>query len=194
MIPKLRLNNLSLVIVDNRNPDDIYKTLAKCTQRLNFDDIIRIDNAPIKSKEDYSRYVIKDLPNHPKISNCSSTHFLIVQTDGYVINPYCWQDDFMKYDYIGAPWWYLTNNVGNGGFSIRSKRLMMELLNPYYSETHPEDDRIGRKYRHKLEQKGFTFAPEWLANQFSFEPNPKYPTFRNNTFGFHGIKELTISV
>ena len=42
--------------------------------------------------------------------------------------------DFLKYDYIGAPW-KLTNstgsyepNVGNGGFSLRNRLLMIKIL------------------------------------------------------------------
>jgi hypothetical protein len=41
--------------------------------------------------------------------------------------------DFLRYDYIGAPW-KLTDNIikspsiGNGGFSLRSKKAMLEIL------------------------------------------------------------------
>jgi len=41
-------------------------------------------------------------------------------------------DDFIKYDYIGAPWPKNQNdnrlNVGNGGFSLRSRKHMIEVI------------------------------------------------------------------
>ena len=33
-------------------------------------------------------------------------------------------DKFLKYDYIGAPW--VNRNVGNGGFSFRNKNIMIK--------------------------------------------------------------------
>ncbi|KAF4746198.1 hypothetical protein FOZ62_025133, partial [Perkinsus olseni] len=39
-------------------------------------------------------------------------------------------DDFLEYDYIGAPWKHrpLGLSVGNGGFSLRSRSLLMECI------------------------------------------------------------------
>ena len=37
-----------------------------------------------------------------------------------------WRDEFLEYDYIGAPWNVPAgsrNNIGNGGFSLRRKFL-----------------------------------------------------------------------
>jgi len=53
--------------------------------------------------------------------------FLIFQTDALI----CLQNkhlinDFIKYDYVGAPW--MNGNVGNGGLSLRRKSKMMEIL------------------------------------------------------------------
>ena len=41
-------------------------------------------------------------------------------------------NDFINYDYIGAPWntkFNLNSNVGNGGFSIRTKKIMLQITN-----------------------------------------------------------------
>lgn len=53
--------------------------------------------------------------------------FLVFQTDSMI----CPQhkgliDQFLKYDYAGAPW--NDGNVGNGGFSLRRKSKMLEVL------------------------------------------------------------------
>jgi hypothetical protein len=29
---------------------------------------------------------------------------ILVHEDGFIVNPECWSDEFLKYDYIGAPW------------------------------------------------------------------------------------------
>lgn len=140
---------------------------------------------PIKTKEQYSEFIINELSDH-----LSTSHALVIQYDGFVLNWRAWDNDWLQYDYIGATWWYKDGmNVGNGGFSLRSKRLM-ELLknNPEIKTLHPEDHAIGRLYRPYLESKGIKFAPEEVANKFSIEaynvpaPDNKY----GGQFGFHG--------
>jgi hypothetical protein len=63
-------------------------------------------------------------------------YIMFVQYDGFPVNLHHWTDDFLNYDYIGAPWYfhdrYITSvsknkfppKVGNGGFSLRSMKLM----------------------------------------------------------------------
>ena len=55
--------------------------------------------APIKDYNDYNHYVIYHLHNHVDTSHC-----LLVQPDGFVLFPDKWDDSWMQYDYIGAPW------------------------------------------------------------------------------------------
>jgi hypothetical protein len=61
--------------------------------------------------------------------------FLIFQLDTIILNKNK-INDFLKYDYVGAPWAYNVGNnglgllqVGNGGLSLRKKSKMLELLN-----------------------------------------------------------------
>ena len=50
---------------------------------------------------------------------------LVTQWDGWVINSQKWNSEFLNYDYIGAIWPdYSSNQIGNGGFSLRSKKLL----------------------------------------------------------------------
>ena len=65
--------------------------------------------------------------------------FLVVQTDSLI----CKQGkdllkDFMKYDYVGAPW-KGRNALGNGGFSLRRKSKMLEILEKCPTLNHNED-------------------------------------------------------
>lgn len=72
-----------------------------------------ITDVPIKSKEEYSRYCIKEL--HKQVQ---TDFMLVIQWDGYVLNANAWNPEWLKYDWIGAPWeWYTDGmQVGNGGF------------------------------------------------------------------------------
>ena len=52
---------------------------------------------------------------------------LIIQHDGFILNHKAWDNEFLNYDYIGAPVYWMGNKlieVGNGGFSLRSKKLL----------------------------------------------------------------------
>lgn len=116
------------------------------------------------------------------------THILTVQYDGWVLDGARWNPEWLQYDYVGAPWpWYRDRKVGNGGFSLRSTRLMNFLCEHQKEfplrDGHPEDDLLCRVYRPALEISGFQWAPESVARRFSFER--EIPT--EPTFGFHGL-------
>ncbi|MFZ4461712.1 MAG: DUF5672 family protein [Patescibacteria group bacterium] len=104
----------------------------------------------INSIEEYSRFMVKDLSTY-----IDTEHVLIVRHDGFILNPVARTDDFLQYDYISAPCWYDDeNNLGNGGFSLRSKKLLDTLANnPEITDFHPENDRIYRKYADYLHAK-----------------------------------------
>lgn len=179
----LELPEVSIVCVDSDSKRGC-KALDYSCRDIKFGDWNLITSGGIKSKEDYSNFIMKKLFEYIK-----TDFVLIVQHDGYVLNYQAWDPDFLKYDYIGASWWYKDNmNVGNGGFSLRSKKLMEILAtDPHIKELHPEDHHICRTYRKYLEEKyNIKFAPEELANKFSIEsansPDKKY----KGQFGFHG--------
>ena len=136
--------------------------------------------APIRSLEDYSRFIVKELDRHVE-----SAHVLVMQWDGYVLDGARWSAEFQRFDYTGAPW--EGGAVGNGGFSLRSKRLLRALQDPAISDFTPEDLAICRTYRPMLEARhGIRFAPAEVAARFSFETlTPPGPTF-----GFHGVHHL----
>ena len=137
--------------------------------------------APLSSREAYSTYVLKSLGRHVVTS-----HVLLVQWDGFVVNPAAWSDEFLDCDYLGAKWfWYQdAMRVGNGGFSLRSKRLLDALADPRITLQGAEDETIGRAFRPLLEREhGIRFGSEALADRFAFEAS--YPI--GKPFGFHGL-------
>lgn len=125
------------------------------------------------------------------------TDFVLYQEwDSMVINPGAWSDNFMGYDFIGAPWPYphtdpigfpsihAGNAVGNGGFCLKSKRFcetVSGLANRRESRIRIHDAWQSRVIRPELEQAGIKFAPYSIAERFSCE-NRLY----SGEFGAHG--------
>lgn len=204
----IRLPNITLLGLDCVDINRLKLAADICQKDFEFGAVkllssIRDDDArvvliePIDSIEKYSHFFIK------KLDEFVTTDFvLIIQYDGFILNPKAWTDTFLDYDYIGAPWWYEDeNNVGNGGFSLRSKKLLKLLAcDEYISEYHPEDHVIARVYGNYLRSQGIIFAPEDTARTFSIEgclkePVPvKYGSIWTHEFGFHGLDETDISL
>ncbi len=142
-------------------------------------DVVPIE--PIRSRDAYSRLVLKRLLPH-----VTTPHLLLVQWDGYVLNPEAWDPAFADCDYLGARWlWHIDgHDVGNGGFSLRSRRLLEALQDPRIELDEAEDVTIGRTFRNLLEREyGIRFGSAALADRFAFEA--AYPIGR--PFGFHGL-------
>lgn len=140
--------------------------------------------APLASSRAYSRFVLGELAQHIATSHC-----LIVQWDSYILRPEAWDPDFLSFDYIGAPWPQFDDghSVGNGGFSLRSKRLMKACLASGAIDDHPEDVAICRTHRDRLvRQHGLRFADEATASRFAYERTPT----SGREFGFHGAFNL----
>lgn len=190
---KPNLSRVTLICVDCSRHAEAVAAIRRSMQECDFaavkfltdrefeiEDIEVINILPIRSKEQYSEFIIKELWKYIDTEFC-----LVIQHDGYVLNGKSWQDEFLQYDYIGAPWNYTDGkNVGNGGFSLRSRLLQIFIGNDeFVSATDPEDQAIGRLYRdYLIKTYGIRFAPEDLADQFAYElRTPIY-----DTFGFHG--------
>jgi Protein of unknown function (DUF5672)/SEC-C motif len=190
----LNLSRVTLCCVDCVNHELALAAIGQCVQKCTFGrvlfvtdrlleaegiDVVRIP--PLTSRQDYSRYVIKELGAH-----IDTDFVLLMQWDGFVINPAAWSDAFLAYDYVGARWGWPTDGhtVGNGGFCLRSKRLLTALADPRIAEFPTEDLAICRTYRAYLESAhGIRFAPDDVADRFSFEAT--YP--KGLPFGFHGL-------
>tara|TARA_B100001057_G_C22730281_1_gene903463 strand:- start:283 stop:990 length:708 start_codon:yes stop_codon:yes gene_type:complete len=166
--------------------------------------LIKIE--PINSLKSYSEFIIYSLHEYIKTS-----HLLIVQWDGYVINSKKWNPKFLDFDYIGAPFIpreleinYSKNkdgkffSVGNGGFSLRSKKLLempskFSLRDEKAITNFHEDGFFCVLHREFFESKGLRWAPYSLAKEFSIETPLSISDFKMNTFGFHGNKMYIIN-
>lgn len=133
----------------------------------------------------YSRYLLTQLPDLIETS-----HALIVQPDGYVLNAHLWDDEFLNWDYVGAPW--PSGEVGNGGFSLRTREFLLRS-----KDRAGDDNEDALVCRPPIE--GMRYAPSDVALRFSYElPVEGYPGWGlGMSFGFHGTypdrKSLVLS-
>lgn len=167
--------NIALVQIDGRVGAD-FEATETCIKVMPTGFFTgRIGSTIPKSKEEYSKFIINELPGL-----VTTDHVLIIQSDGFITNPECWMDDFLNYDFIGAPWPF-PPYVGNGGFSLRSRKLL-EACRGIYEEGVYEDVSICCRHRQELIAQGIKFAPLEVAAKFSRELVPVSGT----TFGFYG--------
>lgn len=187
----LHLPNVTLFGADTSKYPLLQKAAEISQRDIRFGDvkILTTPDVNFQSKEDYNRFMIKDLARH-----INTDFVLTIQWDGYILNYKGWTDEFYEYDFIGATWLYKDGmNTGNGGFSMRSKKLLNILAtDDHITQTMPEDHQICRTYRRYLETAhGIKFAPEELANKFSIEAYGCSILAGANTysgqFGFHGF-------
>jgi len=192
---------IGLVLVDTYPENQFVKwVVSHCLENFRFDQVYLLSNenflslsnwyriSPIHSTRDYSDIIINVLPHI-----IQSDYILIIQWDGYIIDASKWTNEFLDYDYIGAVWegHHESYNVGNGGFSLRSRKLIEVIRNnqraflPADRGAPPEDENICKLNRDLLESQGVRFAPASLARLFSYEGHVFTPSF-----GFHGPKNI----
>lgn len=196
---RIRLDEVTLCAVSSSNLKATVRALQVSLAQLDFakavlltdrdpasldlgtDSEIQVTRIePLQSSKAYSDFLLSSLPDY-----ISTSHCLIVQWDGHVLDAGRWKDEFLEYDYVGASWPQFDDghDVGNGGFSLRSRRLMEACRHPEFWAHHPEDVAIGRTNRALLESLDLRFAPAELADQFSAERagDP------SAAFGYHGV-------
>jgi hypothetical protein len=159
--------------IDQRAAQHVDQTVARL-QGVEY-----VQAPPIKTTKDYSDLLLTGLRQY-----VAGTHVLIIQWDSFILHPELWTNDFLQYDYIGAAWPHHPDTpVGNGGFSLRSVKLLEALESPAITKRHPEDFCICVDNKATLEnQFGIRFAPEKIAEQFAVERTSWHPAF-----GFHGF-------
>jgi len=191
--------DITIVCVSTIHHEQInfnFKTTAGNTP--NVKDIIFFSNKPVSncntfiklkdnfSYDDYNTFILKNLSFH-----VNTEYVLIIQPDSMAISKELWDDNFFMFDYIGAE--TEVENVYNGGFSLRSKKLLEALLDPEVKVleglrqgrllTYKEDVIITKYYRHFLEEfYNIKFCDTLTARKFSTDITHN----SNSCFGFHG--------
>ena len=212
MKKKLALPNVTLLAATSVEIDQTNFNLKISSEDIEFAEIkflsssvpsrkysdIKYISIPQMNLSDYSRLMIEDLHKYFKTSHC-----LIVQSDSFVVNSDLWKEEFLEFDYIGAPWSNKVqvnpnlvlnmekNPVGNGGFSLRSRKLVETTAKINFDSLKfpitSEDVLICHYLYKEMVASGIRFASPKLAAQFSMEnENHLYGQDANSVFGFHG--------
>jgi hypothetical protein len=209
-----RLSGVTLLAVTSIDIDRTHSALVRSADQMEFG-AVKMLSSSSPTKPDsrvqyvsippidfigYSRFMIEKLNDHVDTEHC-----LVVQADGFILDGARWRDEFLDHDYIGAPWpEYLAfngdgsgvlqmekNRVGNGGFSLRSKKLLRAIAGlqfdrlPYPLKS--EDILICHYLYDDMRALDISFAPVELAALFSIESTRQlYGQSFETVFGFHG--------
>lgn len=198
---KLQLPQVTLVAMTSVNVKATIKAMEYSMRGIDFGDVVLITHkkpfglpksiryshtSKLTNIDDFNYKMVYELGDHIK-----TDYALIVHADGFVVHPEMWRDEFLDYDYIGAPWplpkegdtttyrdiYGNICRVGNSA-GIRSKRLMdfpkkanvpWEGEYAYGKMWFYEDGFICCKIRHLLEAEGMQIAPIDVAKYYSHE-------------------------
>jgi hypothetical protein len=192
------IHDVTLVTIETHYHALAGRALEETVKRIPFSNVVTFSDVPllqgaknvpvnkIGSLRDYCEILLKGM--WPFIN---TSHVIFAQWDAMVFDQTRWTDEFLEYDYIGAvwPWQPPGQNVGNGGFSLRSTKLLEALRDPFIHMVPEgphgvqEDNYISIVHRNLLEQKyGIKFAPQDVAAKFSYELGPY-----SGSMAFHGF-------
>lgn len=218
---KLDLSNITLVTVNSDCPGEGVHALKYSSNHINFKDVVLLTHADkeyegitkiktpnIKSVKMYNDFML-GLGNY-----IDSEYLLVIQSDGFVVNPNMWDTQFLEYDYIGAPWpnnpqWIQDqseekqktlqqgiekNRIGNGGFSLRSRKFLN------YSKHYNDCEGLGEDFflcalnydnaiKHDIKfpslDIAYKFSYENRCEEFNDNYRNPYYFDTNKHFGFH---------
>jgi hypothetical protein len=212
---KKSLQNVTLVAVSGLEVEAHVTALEYSCKDINFAKVLLIapqNPYPEKASYEYihtngfsdvgewGRFICFELHKY-----ITTDHIILIHSDGFIVNPSAWDDRFLDYDYIGAPWplskikgHFVDSNgvptrVGNS-VSLRSLRLLKapSILNLKWGSEeqlgHFNDDGfLCAHNKNRLESEGIRFAPLELACIFSREePLPENKGLE--PFAFHKWK------
>lgn len=192
---------------------DIIRAARHCMKQVAFKKVkilsnlmvnipdIEIIKIPQLNKEQYCTFSLYELPKYIDTDFC-----LTFQGDGFIIDSQLWDNNFLNYDYIGAPWTdENVNPVGNGGFSLRSQKFLHSAKTLEYNSkiqfqssipagklVTPEDWFVCSYSYNQMNELGVKFADIYTAYKFSVEHPSRYKKYNRldihtyNSFGFHG--------
>ena len=218
---KRKLLNLDLISINCVDPYQSAVAINYCQKYFEFGKSVLVTHQDI-DVYDIELHIIDKLDWYQYndhvlnlIEHTDNDYVMLIQDDGHPINPELWDDEYLEYDYIGAPWpseesWislqhkdqqdyirknFPKNRVGNGGFCIRSRKFL-KFSTQYGSCNGLGEDSFlcTRKYEEAIEY-GIKFAPFELSSKFSYEnPCIEFGTSwsqqmvfdRKKHFGWHG--------
>jgi hypothetical protein len=177
-------NNVA-AIIENRPLDRVVPLLLHFSSVLGPDwpiflftsqDIVSL-SAPFKRLIDERRITVRFLPPTVDFNNRLLTqawiweqlspagHVLIFQSDSILCsNSPLKVDDFLQYDFVGAPIDPKYGEGYNGGLSLRNRSMVLDII--HHSDWRDEFDKAENKQQHSVE-----FEDQWLYSKMKVVGN-----------------------
>ena len=173
--------------------DQQQKALDYSSSKVDFGAVKNII-VPTDTIDEWNRAVVFDLGDY-----IETDFALLIHPDGCIAEPEMWDDEWLKLDYIGAPWPLPTDDysyrginntihrVGNS-VALRSKKLLglpkkLDMEWKSFYGFYNEDGYIAVNMRHVFEEHGCKFGSFEQALKFGRE-NPM-PEYEGPTFTYH---------
>ena len=172
----------SLIVVHSKDSEFYVKYALKNVRHVQF--IHLEDNYSMTSIADYNKLMLST----EFWSWTKAKTVLLFQTDSLILSSSGGSlDEYLAYDYVGAPWNAVENDrvkdlisqvklkegVGNGGFSVRNVAAMTDIARKFQEEQrvvanaeYPQEDLY---FVQKLEEFGYKVAPVNVAYKFAVE-------------------------
>jgi len=195
MTTKINIPDVTLIALTGVDFDAHQRAIKKSCEGIEFGAVKVIWDEKCTSIDIWNEKIVYELRKY-----VDTSHALLIHSDGYVINPELWKDEWLELDFIGSPFPLPTDNysyldeegglqrVGNS-VSLRSKKLMDLVATrewkSYYGNTN-EDGFISCHNRKWLEAQGCKFGTFEQALDFGREHDlPEHKG--RETFLFHAL-------
>lgn len=189
----IELPSVTLIAVSTQNVEATVRAMEYSCQGISFGAVKLVSPYlpagttithdfihPFPYIDDWNRYIVYNLWRHFDTDYC-----FLVHADGAICNPDKWQDKWLEYDYIGAPFDEFTSVAIQGGrdqpysrvgnsVGLRSRRLCklpsdINLEWRRFNNDTNEDTFITCHNRLIFESHGIKFAPFEVACEFGRE-------------------------
>jgi hypothetical protein len=160
----LRLNGTFMVtfVCGLANYDDVKILCSEISQNIK---VVKLDKH-VNNNIDYNKLLLS--PNFWKMLD--GEKILIHQFDAFILKNNV--EEFLSYDYLGSPCYYKGEElIYNGGFSMRTKQVMIDLLETHKPKDISEDIFFSRNIQMNKE----------VSTKFAFQEE------ETNAFGCHQI-------
>lgn len=202
----LELPSVTLLCVETQMHEMARRAISDTVAKVKFAEVVIHTNKPDLIPIGGARYVdLQHLPDkiqhgtycyNDSPKSVTTPHMIFLEWDGAVRDVRAWEPSFLDYDYIGAPWpgkragqWTPREgcSVGNGGFTLWSKKLMDCLSANRATLRVATDTHISIEHRRALENLcGAKWASEPVGFQFSYEHGTNEERSRPS-FGVHDV-------
>ena len=95
---EIEQHQISLKISSQNIEFGAVKLLSSSLPEKKYSDIEYVSVTPM-DRYDQNRFMVDDLHKYFETSHC-----LYVEADSFVVNADLWKEEFLEFDYIGAPW------------------------------------------------------------------------------------------